>query len=222
MKHKRQTYRRILLIYILYFLALISNLASDDFRRGYQDATAESAPSHDRFEYIVTAPVDAAHSPVTIEGLPENITPTLALVQMKVTTDEAISLGNLFRMRSDNVMVFVLLFAAVLAGIAVLILFALIINSLRKSIRDDRPIHHANIARTRWIGGLILFSVACDCIIQNIDIATAVHLTEGTALHIADGFRFDSWNFIIGLLFFFMGELFSIGSQLGEEQKLTV
>ncbi len=223
MQQKKRMYRHLSVIYIIYFVALILGTSPHfiaGFADSYRQATSEGTP--DRFAYVVKAPLDINSSHIEVEGLPENISPSVARLCLMVSTDEEITWGSSFRTFADSPFAFSMLWFATIASLAILVLFALIINSLRKSIRDEQPVHHANIVRTRWIGGLIILTVLCDSIMQTINAREAARLLADTPLHVLDGFQFDYWNFIIGLLFIFMGEVFSISSQLSEEQKFTI
>ena len=50
----------------------------------------------------------------------------------------------------------------------------------------------------------------------------AVRLLEGTSFEVVQTFPLSYWNVIVGILFLFMAEVLSLGTQLSEEQKLTI
>ena len=49
-----------------------------------------------------------------------------------------------------------------------------------------------------------------------------VRLLEGTSFEVVQTFPLSYWNVIVGILFLFMAEVLSLGTQLSEEQKLTI
>ena len=84
-----------------------------------------------------------AAEPVVIEGLPASIEPTISRIDLRVQVDEAYTLGNAFKVMGNNVYCYLLMVITGLSYLTILVLIALIINSLRKSIRDEQPLRHS-------------------------------------------------------------------------------
>ena len=143
-------------------------------------------------------------------------------VTVKVTVDEAYTLGNAFKVMGNNVYCYLLMVITGLSYLTILVLIALIINSLRKSIRDEQPLRHSNILRTRAIGILILVAELSEALMKYISNTEAARLLEGTSFEVVGTFPLSYWNVIVGILFLFMAEVLSLGTQLSEEQKLTI
>ena len=225
MQNKKRLHRHLLLIYIIYFAALIVGFAASfvpDFSRGWRDAqdTLEiEIPQGGIRSYYVSAPVvRKAAEPVVIEGLPASIEPTISRIDLRVQVDEAYTLGNAFKVMGNNVYCYLLMVITGLSYLTILVLIALIINSLRKSIRDE----HSNILRTRAIGILILVAELSEALMKYISNTEAARLLEGTSFEVVGTFPLSYWNVIVGILFLFMAEVLSLGTQLSEEQKLTI
>ena len=221
MQNKKRLHRHLLLIYIIYFAALIVGFAASfvpDFSRGWRDAqdTLEiEIPQGGIRSYYVSAPVvRKAAEPVVIEGLPASIEPTISRIDLRVQVDEAYTLGNVY--------CYLLMVITGLSYLTILVLIALIINSLRKSIRDEQPLRHSNILRTRAIGILILVAELSEALMKYISNTEAARLLEGTSFEVVGTFPLSYWNVIVGILFLFMAEVLSLGTQLSEEQKLTI
>ena len=221
MQNKKRLHKHLLMIYIIYFAALIVGFAASfvpDFSRGWRNAqnTLEmEIPQGGIRSYYVSAPViRSAGEPIGIDNLPENITPTISRLDLKVTVDEAYTLGNGF--------CYLLMVITGLSYLTILVLIALIINSLRKSIRDEQPLRHSNILRTRAIGILILVGELSEAFMKYLNNNEAVRLLEGTSFEVVQTFPLSYWNVIVGILFLFMAEVLSLGTQLSEEQKLTI
>ena len=214
---------------IIYFAALIVGFAASfvpDFSRGWRNAqnTLEmEIPQGGIRSYYVSAPViRSAGEPIGIDNLPENITPTISRLDLKVTVDEAYTLGNAFKVMGNNSFCYLLMVITGLSYLTILVLIALIINSLRKSIRDEQPLRHSNILRTRAIGILILVGELSEAFMKYLNNNEAVRLLEGTSFEVVQTFPLSYWNVIVGILFLFMAEVLSLGTQLSEEQKLTI
>ena len=192
MQNKKRLHKHLLMIYIIYFAALIVGFAASfvpDFSRGWRNAqnTLEmEIPQGGIRSYYVSAPViRSAGEPIGIDNLPENITPTISRLDLKVTVDEAYTLGNAFKVMGNNSFCYLLMVITGLSYLTILVLIALIINSLRKSIRDEQPLRHSNILRTRAIGILILVGELSEAFMKYLNNNEAVRLLEfrGQLIH---------------------------------------
>ena len=189
MQNKKRLHKHLLMIYIIYFAALIVGFAASfvpDFSRGWRNAqnTLEmEIPQGGIRSYYVSAP---------------------------------------FKVMGNNSFCYLLMVITGLSYLTILVLIALIINSLRKSIRDEQPLRHSNILRTRAIGILILVGELSEAFMKYLNNNEAVRLLEGTSFEVVQTFPLSYWNVIVGILFLFMAEVLSLGTQLSEEQKLTI
>ncbi len=111
---------------------------------------------------------------------------------------------------------------ALLAKCALLILLALTINILRKSVRDEQPLPNRIITYTRTVGFLLIFAEVCLATGAFIHNRTAQILLEGSTLEVATSFPLNYWNLVMAILVLFSAEVFSIGSRLSEEQRFTI
>lgn len=229
MQNKKRLHKHLLLIYIIYFAALIVGFAASfvpDFSRGWRDAqdTLEiEIPQGGIRSYYVSAPVvRKAGEPDRDRGAAATVEPTISRIDLRVQVDEAYTLLNAFKVMGNNVYCYLLMVITGLSYLTILVLIALIINSLRKSIRDEQPLRHSNILRTRAIGILILVAELSEALMKYISNTEAARLLEGTSFEVVGTFPLSYWNVIVGILFLFMAEVFSLGTQLSEEQKLTI
>ncbi|WP_295935311.1 DUF2975 domain-containing protein [uncultured Alistipes sp.] len=229
MHNKKRLHKHLLVIYIIYFAALIVGFAASfvpDFSRGWrsaQNTLAAEIPQGGIRSYFVSAPViRTASEPVVIDNLPTNITPTVGRLDLQVTVNEPYTIGNAFKVMGNNGYSYLLMVVTGLSYLTILVLIALIINSLRKSIRDEQPLRHSNILRTRAIGILILVAELSEALMKYINNQEAARLLEGTSFEVVTTFPLSYWNVIVGILFLFMAEVFSLSTQLSEEQKLTI
>jgi len=226
MQNKKRLHKHLLSIYIIYFIVLIIGFAASfapTFSRGHHAAQASLDLANGQRFYFVEAPVRTdGGDAVEIDGLPENVTAQIDRLQLYVKCDEEMTFGNAFQVVADSGYAYLTTLVGGLAYLAIFVLIALIINSLRKSIRDEQPLRHSNIPRTRAIGILMLVAALCDSAMKYLNMRAAAELLAGSSAEVVDSFPLNYWDLIVGILFLFMAEVISIGAQLSEEQKLTI
>lgn len=231
MQNKKRLHKHLLAIYIIYFIALVIGFTTQfipDFTRGYSDAgktmTQDMTQGSQRTYYVSATLRNAGPEAdaLVIPALPDHIKPQLEQVKLMVSVNENYTLDNAFKVVANNKYAYLFMAITAFSYLAILILIALIINSLRKSIRDEQPLNQRNITLTRAIGILILAAELSDAGMKYINQMEATRLLSGTAYEVAQSFPVNYWNIIVGILFLFMAEVFSIGTQLSEEQKLTI
>lgn len=228
MQNKRRLQKHLLIIYIIYFAALAIGFSASflpELSRGWQDAqrTLDSDLSSGGRTYYVHA--DLVQSPanaIRLEGMPDNIKAGIGNLDLHVTVPENYTLGNSFKSVANSGYVYLLLIVGGCSFLAIFILIALIINSLRASIRKEQPLSHRNIGMTRLIGILIIVAECCSASMQYLSQREVARLLASTAVEVSHRFPLDYWNVIVGILFLFMAEVFTIGTQLSEEQRLTI
>lgn len=229
MQNKKRLHKHLLAIYVLYFVVLIIGFAASfapNFSRGWRDAQTTMHEDMTRGgvrSYYVHAPIAITQSaPLIIDGLPEGVTPSVSEISMKVKVNEIYTMENSVKSMANNGYAYLLIVVTALSYLAILVLITLIINSLRKSIRDEQPLKDRNIMLTRIIGVLIIVAELCETASKYINMQEASRLLEGTNLQVAQTIPLSYWNIVMGILFLFMAEVISITTQLSEEQKLTI
>ena len=229
MQNKKRLHRHLLTIYVIYFVALFIGFMATivpNFSRGWNDAEnmlERSEMLGNGRIYSVSAPLVAGRGEaLNIEGLPEGVTTDIQQIALRVRVPENYTIGTAFKVNANSGWAYLLMAIMGLSFLAIFVLFALIINSLRKSIRDEQPIRQSNIACTRWIGILIIVAELRRALMLYINIREASRLLADTLLEVATQFPLNYWEMIVGILFLFMAEVFSVGTQLSEEQKLTI
>lgn len=234
-KQKRSLRRRLLVIYILYFLALaagfVLTLVPDictgwaaGNRAGIEDIQMlKNHGIHQQTYFVGTelasdmrhfTPIETIHPDITVEAA---YTGAKFFVTASDQSDPA-CLSQLGRMN------YTLLFfiPALLAKLALLVLVALTINVLRKSVRDEQPLPNKIITYTRAVGFLLIFAEICLAIGAYLHNRTAQIVLEGSSLEVETSFQLDYWNLVMAILVLFSAEVFSIGTRMSEEQKFTI
>lgn len=115
---------------------------------------------------------------------------------------------------------FMLELVTIFAWVAILVLVGLIINSLRKSIRDNQIIDSRNILKMRLIGIMIIIDQVAEAVIIVVG-HRMLSIASGGEL-IMQGFPIEYGQIVLGLLIIFTAEVFALGARLSEEQKLTI
>ena len=222
MQNKRRLYKHLMIIYVFYFVALVIGFLSTiapSFSSGWREAQQTMDTDFVR-TYYVYAPLRASGSELpAVEGVGANTSVSVDNVRLRVTVPEKYTVSNSLKVMANNGFAYLLSMLTGVAYLAVFILIALIINSLRKSIRDEQPLRHGNIGRTRAIGILMLVAALSESF---INIREAATLLQGSALQVDTTFPLNYWNIIVGILMLFMAEVLVVGTQLSEEQKLTI
>lgn len=159
-------------------------------------------------------PIETGHASISTEA-------EYTGVNIYVKTDEN-SDPTVVRALNKINYTLLLFIPALLAKLSILILVALIINILRKSVRDEQPLPGRIIIYTRAVGFLLILAEVCAGFGVYIYHCTARTLLEGSPLQVAASFPLNYWNIVMAILVLFSAEVFSIGSRLSEEQKLTI
>lgn len=229
MQNKRRLYKHLMIIYVFYFVALVIGFLSTiapSFSSGWREAQQTMDTDFTQGDvrtYYVYAPLRASGSELpAVEGVGTNTSVSVDNVRLRVTVPEKYTVSNSLKVMANNGFAYLLSMLTGVAYLAVFILIALIINSLRKSIRDEQPLRHGNIGRTRAIGILMLVAALSESFMKYINIREAAALLQGSALQVDTTFPLNYWNIIVGILMLFMAEVLVVGTQLSEEQKLTI
>lgn len=229
MQNKRRLYKHLMIIYVFYFVALVIGFLSTiapSFSSGWREAQQTMDTDFTQGDvrtYYVYAPLRASGSELpAVEGVGANTSVSVDNVRLRVTVPEKYTVSNTLKVMANNGFAYLLSMLTGVAYLAVFILIALIINSLRKSIRDEQPLRHGNIGRTRAIGILMLVAALSESFMKYINIREATTLLQGSALQVDTTFPLNYWNIIVGILMLFMAEVLVVGTQLSEEQKLTI
>jgi len=111
---------------------------------------------------------------------------------------------------------------ALLAYLTIIALMFLIINSVRRSIREERTLDKRNVWYLRAIGGLAIATELMDGLVVWTMNRRAAELLAGSQYTVDTAFHLSYSTIIIGILIIFAAEVFAIGQNLSEEQKLTI
>ncbi len=236
MKTKKSQLRRLLAIYTVFLLLLLTGTARsckeaargfDDGVKMAEDMTENWVQGNRFYKYmLLDIPVRAQFQS---EGL---VQPADSSFRVEARTDkmnfvvekptERNPMFMAFRSLGDSGYIYAGVMLLPLAKLAIFILMGIIFVSLRKSLREDLPLNRRNILYMRLIGFIILASELLEDLIGWSMRNEAARLLADSTLIVDTSFPVSYWNLLMGVLMIFMAEVFAIGTRLGEEQKLTI
>lgn len=219
--------RRLHLIYIGYFVVLILAFMQSFmpmFSRAVQ-AGIDLANEHNHPLYLVAVQPELfslpwAEIPASCEGVRLNGTLYEGFVSLSVDAVQQPVLDAVLSFY-DSV-ISLLDWTSILSWLTILVLTALIIRSLRKSVRNQVPLPARNITLMRVIGALIIFDQLCQASNYAIGHKMVKLVIANGAESFSGGFPIEYGQVILGLLILFAAEIFALGSRLSEDQKLTI
>lgn len=221
-----------MLIYVGYFLLLAAAfvysflpLSQIGFRNGYSLSNAE-ARSFDREQFYLVAV-----RPLPLNTMPESMMYSTEELSIHLSPFEAFATIRIDRtgvpdsftdqMNQYALSTFCLNLLSGFCWMAIIVLIALIINSMRCSIRDQRPLPSRNILYMRLIGGSVILNVLIEWVVLHLGHRMVALASNGMPEAFARVIP-DYTTAMLGLLIVFAAEIFAVGSRLSEEQKLTI
>ena len=238
MQNKKSLLQRLLVIYITFFIVLAVSIAHSllpNFTKGFDAGTAlgkdiaESwASGTPRSIYLLGDIPLRDKTAFETDGLPsgEKLAVRATVKSLDLTVEQeapdASALGLAFGSIGGSPWIYVLILLNSLFYAAIVVLMFMIIHSLRKSIRNERTLDKRNVWYLRAIGMLTIFSELCRDVAAWWMTGRAAELLDGSGLTVDAGFTVSYSNIIMGILILFAAEVFAIGENLSEEQKLTI
>lgn len=239
MKNNQAQLKRLMALFVL-FLALLAvgfiHGVMGDFGRGFVagmeagDSLRKEWTKNGRdYTYLIPdVRIDEAFRPVaqdsTAGGKGREVMIQSDVVTLKVRNSaENLSPMSLpMRLVGDNPMVFYSALIITLSRAAIIILMIVIILSLKRSIREERPMERANILYMRLIGGLLILSELMDAAGTWMIRSHAAEVLADYHVRVDDAFSISYWNLMMAVMVLFAAEVFDIGQRLSEDQQLTI
>ena len=237
MQNKRPFLQRLLIIYIAFFGALVAGLALEflpGFSQGYADGDEISmdlaknwGSGTPRLIYMLEN-IRVKEGPQTSIELPTapdmKIGTKIRNIGMVVEQEApgASIVGLAFRSLGGSGWIYASVMLTLVAYLTIVALMFLSINSVRRSIREERTLGKRNIWYLRAIGGLAIVTELTDSIVDWTMNSRAAELLAGSEYTVDTAFHLSYSTIIIGILIIFAAEVFAIGRNLSEEQKLTI
>lgn len=236
MQNKKSLLRRLLALYVTFFVVLIVSFAHSlpIFSRGYSDGAeigneimknwALGAP---RQVYMLNQiPVHAtgealrggeAGDPTTVRSYVSNLS---LLVEEEAPGRSAMQLA--FSTIGGSPWLYLMVMIVPACFLAIVVMMFLIIGSLRRSIREERSLERRNVGLLRAIGALTIFVELLQDTTAWIMARRAAGVLAGTQYTVDTQLHISYSTIITGILILFAAEVFAIGRNLSEEQRLTI
>ena len=237
MQNKKPFLQRLLIIYIAFFGALLAGLALEflpGFSRGYTDGDEIGTDllkswgsGTPRLIYMLEN--------VTIDDGPENVIALPEIPGTKIDTKirkiglvveqeapGASIFGLAFRSLGGSGWIYASVMLTLLAYLTIVVLMVLIIHSVRRSIREERTLDKRNVWYLRAIGGLAIATEIMDGLATRAMNLRAAGLLAGSPYAVDTSLHLSYSTIVISVLILFAAEVFAIGQNLSEEQKLTI
>ncbi len=235
MQNKKSLLQRLLVIYVTFFIVVLASIAYGvlpGFSRGVTEgsqlgnAIVKSwATGRPRMIYkLGSVPVQDDAQEIIVGDSTLTMQVRVAQVDLTISRNApGASMQKLaFSALGGSPWIYALVMLNVLFLVAVIVLMFLIIHSLRRSIREERTLDRRNVWLLRIIGGL---TIVMEFIRDTVDwymADKASDLLAGHGYTVVTGFQVSYSTLIMGILVLFAAEVFAIGQNLSEEQKLTI
>lgn len=233
MRTKKKILKRIQILYVIFFVIMIASIVigvtGNDFRTGYNDAMRDSkqtelegSSKELQTKHIFSLGNKTANRihDITILSTPDSSTMASARVQsfdLKLISKEGSSLRSGLTITSS-----LLLTVAIMSYIAIFIIILIIINSLRRSVKTENIFERRNILLTRAIGILIICASICASLSLYFNSLFAAQYMANSPFTVDTSISFTFSDIIMGILILFIAEVFAIGYDVSQEQKLTI
>ena len=236
MQNKKSLLKRLLAIYVTFFIVLVASFAHGiipSFTRGAAEGVEMGNDIAEKWNSGVPH-MSYLLNDIRIVAQPDGSlpieTPT-ASIKARVRNLELLveeeapgrsPLALALRSIGGSVWIYLLVMLTPLLMLAIIVLMFVIIHSLRRSIREERPLDRRNVRYLRMIGFLTIATELLEDLLGWIMNTRAAELLAGTGYSVDTSFHVSYTLIIMGILILFAAEVFAVDQNLSEEQKLTI
>ncbi len=238
MQNKKPLLRRLLAIYVAFFAVIIADIALEvgpGFVRGWSegnemgmDITRNWALGVPRRIYMLEnirisrSPADGISAPKLAAGVKvESRIRKIGLVIEEEAPDASIA-SLAFESVGGNGWLYLAVLLCAVAYLAIIGLMFRIIYSVHRSIREERTLERRNVGLLRIIGLLAIATELIDDAVAWCMNSRAAELLAGSEYVVDTAFHVSYSRILLGVLILFAAEVFAVGQNLSEEQKLTI
>lgn len=237
MEHKKAYLRRLLVIMIAFFGVLIGGFLLDivpNFTRGLSEGARVGHQIVDAYEqeeprsqYLLWNVPICASDPFSIQTndpdrrVVGQISTLTLSVQEPLGEDESMT-RIAFAAIGNSPTIYALMIGSAFCFPVIILLMYFIIRSVRRAIRQERPLSKNNVWLLRSIALLTILSELLSQTGLWLINTKAAEVLAGTGYTVDVAFHLNYSTLIMGILLLFAAEVFVIGRDLGEEQKLTI
>lgn len=239
MQNKKSLLQRMLVIYITFFVLLAAGLAHSvlpNFSKGYnegttlgQDIARSWASGSPRLIFMLGEVPLAEKEEYQISGLDTlsgaKVTSSVRHLDLTVALPaepDANPMGLAFSAVGGSPWIYLITMLSSVSYLAIIVLMFMIIHSIRRSIKEERTLDNRNVWFIRTIGILTIFVELGHDLSAWYMSSRAAELLVGSNVMIDTTLSISYPTIIMGILIIFTAEVFAIGQNLSEEQKLTI
>lgn len=223
MQVKNKALKRLNTLYVIFFsvviIAVLAGITSRDFLTGFKEGFEMGSKQHcATIEEQVFAEIPIARNAGRF-NIPFITTQDSTLtVNARITSMDFFANGSKI---SSNTWTLLLIALSSLSYGSIFIIIFIILYSLKRSIKNNNIFNRDNIKFTRAIGILLIASSLIYDAARYLECRELIRLLADTNIEIStDVFHFK--DIITGLLILVIAEIFAIGYDITEEQKLTI
>lgn len=236
MQNKKSLLKRLLAIYVTFFIVLVAGFAHGiipSFTRGAAqgvemgtDIAEKWSSGVPRMIYLLDniRIIAQPEETLCIDSVRSDVKARIRSLDLTVEEDAPgeTPLSLAFRSIGGSGWIYILVMLTPLLLLAIIVLMFVIIHSLRRSIREERPLDRRNVRYLRTIGLLTIAAELLEDLIAWVMNNRAAEILARHGFLVDTGFHISYTLIIMGILILFAAEVFAVGQNLSEEQKLTI
>jgi len=238
MQNKKPLLRRLLAIYVAFFIVILADMtleAGPGFSQGWNEGNEMGMDITRRWALGTPHKIYMLEN-IRISDGPEETLPIAATApdatvrtrirKIGLTVDEeapGTTISSLaFSSIGGNGWLYLAVMLCCVAFLAIIVLMFLIVHSVRRSIREERALERRNVWRLRAIGLLAIAAELLDDLVGWAMNSRAAELLNGSGYVVDTAFHVSYSRILMAILILFAAEVFAVGQNLSEEQKLTI
>jgi len=198
--------------------SIINILFSKDFQTGLKEGFSQSY-NYNRHPTAIYAEIPIRRTPGQFNIPITSARDTGIHFSARITQIDLQTQGNISPAYSIGVNL--LVFICILCYLTIIVILFTILLSLRKSVIKGNVFNRNNIAFMRIIGILLITSTLLYQLARYLEFTNVKDLLKGSNWQVVCP-EFNFQEIITGLLILFIAEIFTIGYDITEEQKLTI
>lgn len=236
MHNKKTLLKRLLVIYVSFFIILTTSIVHSvlpQFLKGYNEGSEMSdnivenlSRKSPKLVYMLPDVSVSSSQESSLPAIDGQTSIKAEIKSISLLVEEDLADRSIHQMWLSSVggrpVIFCISILTSSLYIAMIVFMIIIINSLRRSIKNGVGLSRRNAWYMRIIGVLAITSVLCHDLTLYIINSKAAELLVSTDFVVDANFLPSYSTIILGVIIIFTAEVFAIGYNLSEEQKYTI
>ena len=225
MQNKKSLLQRLLVIYITFFIVLVASIAHGilpNFSRGAAEGAELGNDIAEKWKSGVPRMIYMLGD-IRVTGQPETAVEIAAAPGVEIKANVR-KLALVVEQNAPGTSPLGLAFRSIggSAWLYALVMLCPLLYLLRRSIREEGTLDKRNVWYLRAIGMLTIVTELISDTVDWVMNSRAAELLAGSGYTVDAGFHVSYAMIIMGILILFAAEVFAIGQNLSEEQKMTI